>query len=292
MADKKRDNNELQQVDEALKNLNKDKKASSEKDGNSKNSVLFYIITILTALLLVVLIIGSVFFFAIKSNVNGIADNMRGTIEKIPILSLALPEKPEPEDEKNMTEEQVRQKYTMLRTEKYDLQKQVEELTKQVDSLNKQLTAKQTDASLLLQQKETAEKAQQTQAAEYSALKKDFDELTAVIAKGDPTGYKAYFEKIDSKLAADLYEQIIKEQKMSDDVKKYVSIYENMDSASVATIMEQMGTGKMTLILEIMKNLKKETSASILTEMTPEFAAKVSEQLAKIYKVGEENNSK
>jgi|GEM_PF-239661 len=292
MANKKRDNSEVQQVDEALKNINDSKNVSSENDGNPKNSVLFYILTILTALILVVLIIGSIFFFAIKNNVNGMADNMRGTIEKIPILRLALPEEPEPEDEKNMTEEQVRQKYTLLRAEKAELQKQVEELQKQVDTLNKQLTSKQTDSDLLLQQKEAAEKAQQKQAEEYNTLKKDFDDLSAVIAKGDPSEFKAYFEKIDSKLAAELYEQVLKEQKISNDVKKYVSIYENMDASSVATIMEQMGNGKMTLILEIMKNLKKEKSAEILSEMTPEFAAKVSEQLAKVYNVGEESASK
>jgi flagellar motility protein MotE (MotC chaperone) len=50
--------------------------------------------------------------------------------------------------------------------------------------------------------------------------------------------------------------------------------------------MEQMDSSKMTLIIDIMKNLKKDTAGEILTEMTPTFAAKVSEQLAKEYKVG------
>lgn len=291
MAENKKDKNELLQVDEALKNLNKDSKNSSQQDGAHKNSVLFYILTIITALLLVVLIIGGVFFFAIKSNVNGIADNMRDTIEKIPVLNLALPEKPEPEDEKNMTEEQVRQKYTQIRAEKLALDKQVEELTKQLADLNKQLSAKDTDSSLLKQQKETAETAQQKQAAEYQKLKKDFDELSAVIAKGDSAAYKNYFEKTDPALAAELYEKAVQDQKASEEVKKYVSIYETMDASASASILEKLGTGKMSLILEIMKNLKKETSASILTEMTPEFAAKVSEQLAKSYNVTADKNT-
>jgi flagellar motility protein MotE (MotC chaperone) len=293
MADiSKKDNSELQKDQEFTKNLNKGKNSTAGKDDSQKNSILFYVLTIVAALLIVVLIIGGAFFFAIKNNVNGIADSMRDTIEKIPVLSMALPAKPEPNDEKNMTEEQVRQKYTELKTEKDVLEKKAEELSQQVETINKQISSKDTNSALLQKQKEEAEKAQQKQVTEYANLKKDFDELTAVIAKGDPAEYKKYFEKIDPAIAADLYEKILTDQKMSDDVKKYVSIYENMDASAVSGVMEQMGTGKMSLILEIMKNLKKETSAEILTEMTPEFAAKVSEQLAKVYNVGTANSTK
>ncbi len=286
MDDNKKGNNELQQVDEALKSLNKDKKKNTEADSSHKNGVLFYILTIIAALLIVALIIGGVFFFAIKKNINGVAENMRDTVENIPILRLALPEIPEPDEEVNMTEEQVRAKYTMIRAEKLELEKQLEELTKQVGELNKQLEAKGTDSALLLQQKEAAEGDKQKQQTEYAALKKDFDELSEVIATGDTDAYKDYFEKIDPAKAAELYEKVIQIKKASDDVKKYVAIYENMDASAVAGIMEQLGTGKMPLILEILKNMKKETSSGILSEMTPEFAAKVSEQLAKTYKVG------
>lgn len=282
MPDKK--NTELPEVEGASKKLNK--KPGTDKEGPQKNSILFYVLSIVAALLLVFLIVGGAFFFAIKNNVNGIADNMRDTIENIPVMNLALPPKPEPEDEKNMTEELVRQKYTEMRADKSELEKQVVELNGQVEKLNSQLSAKDTDSSLLQQQKQTAEAAQQKQAADYEALKKDYDELSAVIAKGDSKAYKDYFDKIDPKAASDLYEKILQDQKMSDEVKKYVSIYENMDASAVAGVMEQMGTGKMSLIIEITKNLKKETAAEILTEMTPEFAAKVSEQLAKVYNVG------
>ncbi|OPX44588.1 hypothetical protein CLHUN_15820 [Ruminiclostridium hungatei] len=291
MADNKRDTNELQQVDEALKSLDKDSKASGE-EGTHKNSIMFYILSIVAALLLVALIIGGVFFFAIKNNVNGVAENMRGTIENIPVLKLALPPLPEPEDEKNMTEEQVRQKYTELRAINSQLEKQLEELTKQSDAISRQLEAKDTNSTLLQQQKDEAEKAQQKQAAEYETLKKDFDELTEVIAKGDPTAYKEYFERIDAAKAAELYEKVMQKQKISADAKKYVSIYESMDAASVATILEQLGKSKMPLILEILQNMKKETAAGILTEMAPEFAAQVSEQLAKVYNVGTDKTEK
>jgi flagellar motility protein MotE (MotC chaperone) len=49
--------------------------------------------------------------------------------------------------------------------------------------------------------------------------------------------------------------------------------------------MEQMGTTKMSLIVAIMKNLSKNTTGEILSNMTPSFAANVSEQLAKEYSV-------
>ena len=139
---------------------------------------------------------------------------------------------------------------------------------------------------MLQQQKDELEKANLKLETEKANLKKDFDGISAAIAKGDTAQFKNYFEKIDPKIAADLYKEILTDQKMSDDVKKYCSIYQSMDAAAVAGIMEQMGKSKMTLIVDIMKNLKKDTSGAILAEMTPAFAAQVSEQLAKTYNVG------
>jgi len=282
----KKENSEIE-TEKSIKDFVKDKKDALDKNNNSgKNSILFYVLTIITALLVVALIIGGALFFAIKNNVNGIADSMGDSIESIPILRLALPPMPNPEDEKNMTEEQVRKKYNQILADKVTLNKQLSDLTNQVEQANKQLSAKDTNASLLQQQKDALEKEKIKLTADNASLKKDFDTASNAIAKGDTAEFKKYFEKIDSKLAADLYAEILKDQKMSDDVKKYCSIYEAMDASAVAGILEQMGNGKMTLIVEIMKNLKKDTSGAILTEMTPAFAAKVSEQLAKVYNVG------
>ncbi len=278
---------------EFIKVASKDKKSSLDKrDGSSKNSVLFYVLTIITAILLVALIIGGLFFLAIKNNVNGIADSMGDSIENIPILRLALPAKPDTEDEKNMTEEQVRKKYNQIKGDKATLDKQIADLTDQVEQLTKQLSAKDTNAALLQEQKAALEKDKLQLTTDNASLKKDFNDVSAAIANGDTTEFKKYFEKLDPKNAADLYAQILKDEKLRDDVKKYCSIYEAMDASAVASIMEKMGTAKMSLIIEIMKNLKKDTSAKILTEMTPAFAATVSERLAKVYNVGTSSTTK
>lgn len=274
-------------VGDSLKNDGKVKNIYIDKNSDSnKNSVLFYVLTIIAALLLVALIIGGAFFFAIKSNVNGIADNMRDSIDKIPVLRLALPAMPNPEDEKNMTEEEIRKKYSQMKVDKGELEKQISDLTNQVDKIDKQLAAKETNSALLQQQKDAIEKEKLKLMADNASLKKEFDDVSAAIAKGDTTEYKKYFEKIDPNIAADLYAQILTDEKMSADVKKYCAIYEDMDASAVSEVMEQMGTGKMTLIVEIMKNLKKDSAGEILAEMTPAFAAKLSEQLAKAYNVG------
>ncbi|QNU68389.1 hypothetical protein EHE19_008295 [Ruminiclostridium herbifermentans] len=290
MAETKNDNIENSNIDinETLKNLskspngNKGKGKDSEK-GETKNSALFYIVSILSAILLVVLIIGGVFFFAIKNNVNGIADRMDDTIQNIPILRLALPEKPDIEDEKNMTEEEVRAKYRKLRTEKLELEKQITDLNSQLEQINKQISAKDTNSSLLQQQMDALEKEKLKLISDNDKLQKDFQGVTNAIAKGDTAAFKAYYEKIDPETAAKLYAEILQDEKISADVKKYCAIYEEMDAGNVAAIMEEMGTGKMTLIVEILKNLKKDKTAEIISEMTPAFAANVSEQLAKVY---------
>ena len=184
-----KENDEMK--DEDIKAAVKGKNSSIKNDKQTeKNSMLFYILTIFTALLLVVLIIGGAFFFAIKNNVNGIAESMRGTIENIPILSLALPEKPDPEDEKNMTEEEVRKKYTQLKNNKDALEKQVSDLTNQLEQLNKQLSAKDTNSALAQQQKDTLEKEKLALTTENASLKKDLDDLSAAIANGDTAEFK------------------------------------------------------------------------------------------------------
>ncbi len=258
----------------------------SKKQDKKTTSALFYIVSIITALLLVVLIIGGALFLAVKFNVNGVADSMGDSIRGIPVLKWSLPEKPDPDDEKNMTEEQVRSKYNEIKAQKEKLETQVEDLTKQLDNTKNQVTAKDSNTTLLQQQKDALEIDRNKLQSEKDSLQKDYDKLSEAISAGDTTEYKNYFKKINPQKAEELYESIMQEEKISADVKKYCSIYEEMDASAVAGIMEQMGGGKMTLIIDIMKNLKKDTAGEILTEMTPAFAAKVSEQLAKEYKVG------
>lgn len=273
-------------VAKALDSLtNKDNKTE-------KNSALFYILTILTALILVVLIIGGAFFLALKNNVNGIADSMGDTFAKIPVLNLALPKKPDPTDEKSMTEEQVRTKYTEIKNERDQLEQQLAQANAKLDEINKQAAAKETDTALLQQQKTALEAEKAKLNSENAALQKKIDDISEALAKGDTASYKSYFESISPDVATTLYEQILNEEKISADVKKYVSIYETMDPSSVASILEQMGTSKMTLIIDIMKNMKKDTNAEILAAMTPSFAAGVSEQLAKVYNVGTATSTK
>lgn len=253
----------------------------SEQAPESRNGILFYILTVLAAFLIVVLVLGGTLFFVVRNNVNGIADNMRSDIEKIPIINLALPVLPDPEDEKNMTEEMVRSKYTELKEQNKQLQEKVISLTAQVDDTNNKITANDTNTELLKQQKATLESEKTKLTSEYNSLKKQFEDMSKSVALGDKDSFKNYFEKVDPQTAQKIYEEIIKEKKISDDAKKYVSIFETMDASASAPILEQMGTAKMNLIVEIMKNLKKETSAEILANMSTSFAAKVSEQLAK-----------
>lgn len=194
---------------------------------------------------------------------------MGDSIRGIPVLNWALPEKPDPEDEKNMTEEQVRSKYNEIKAQKEELEKQVEDLTKQLDNTKNQVTAKDSNTSLLQQQMKALETEKNKLQTEKDSLQKDYDKLSEVISKGDTTEYKNYFKKVNPQKAEELYTSILQEEKISADVKKYCSIYEQMDASAVAAIMEQMGSSKMTLIIDIMKNLKKDTAGEILTEMTP-----------------------
>ncbi|MCX7922376.1 MAG: DUF615 domain-containing protein [Clostridia bacterium] len=264
-------------------------KNNNKKEGKGK--LLYGVLAFLTAIVIMAIVFGGVFYIVVSNNVNGIGEKYRKDIQSIPVLKMALPKVKDPDDDKYLTESEVRNKYRSLRKDKSELTTQLEEAKKKAVELQKQideLTKVKAENEKIKKDMEFLKAQIENEKKQLAEDKKKIDEL---VAAGDKNGFKEYFEKVDKDTAQKLYAQIVQEQKISEEAKKFTQIYENMEPASAAGIFEQMGDTKLDLVIEIMKAMKKETSSQVLAEMTPDFAGKVTEKLSKLY-LNKDNSTK
>ena len=248
-----------------------------------KNGFLFGLFALITALAIMAAVIGGAFFIAVRNNISGITDKYGSDIREIPILRMALPKVPDPMDPNKLTREQLISKYNEFRKKIDELDKKLVEENKKSSELQKTNDEQDKLKVENAQLKKDLEAVTAKYESEKKQLAEDKKAIASLIASGDKAGFKAYYEKMDKENAKNLYAEILEEQKASDDEKKFAKLYEVMDASDAASIFEQLGAGKMDLTVRILKNMKKESVAGVMSEMTPEFAAKVSEKLSNYY---------
>jgi flagellar motility protein MotE (MotC chaperone) len=258
----------------------------SDSQKSTKGSLLFGLLAVLTAIFIMALVFGGAFYFIVKNNVNGIGDRLRPDIQSMPIISLALPSAtpvPDPGDPKYLTPDEIKAKYNEFREANADLLKQLDAANKKITDLQKY---KDNEAKVKADADKVKSDAEALK-AQADAEKKQTEELNktinGLIASGDKTGFKVYYEKVDSATAQKIYAQIIQEQKATDDAKKISQMYEGMDASAAAGIFEQMGNSKLDTVVNILKNMKSTSQAQILAAMSTDFAAKVTDKMASIY---------
>jgi len=274
----------------STQNKNADLSKANEKRKNKK-SFLFGLSAVLVSILIIVLIFGGVFYFIISKNINGFAERYRTEISTIPVLKHALPEVEDLEDPKYLSDEEIRKKYQELRQLRDELkdqlaeaQKRIEEMQQQIDERDKKITEYQALEEELKNKIAEADNGLK----ELEEAKYKFQEE---VAKQDRSGFIEFYKDMDKIKAEQLYIEILKNEKVDQEVKSFVKIYENMEPKSAAKIFEQMGDSKLSLVVDIMKNMKKDICAQVLAAMSPEYASKVSEGLSKLYIVEEKNET-
>lgn len=89
-----------------------------------------------------------------------------------------------------------------------------------------------------------------------------------------PEEYVKYYQSIDPTNAEILYKEAISGQVANEKLMDYVNTYMNMDAATAAKIFEQM-TDNLELVSKILMKMDYTTRSNIISNMSPEFAAKV-----------------
>lgn len=257
--------------------------ATQDTKQEKRTNIRYTIIGIFSAIGIILLVLGIAFTIIMKTNTAGFADKYRANIQGIPVLKYALPKAADPEDPKNFTQDELIDKYNALKKEKQEYQKKEQDLNSQIAELTKYKAAEEkraTDAQSAKDAAEALKKQSDDAAAKLEADKKAFD---TAVANADKQAFRSYYESVNKEIAQKVYAEIITQQKVSDDVKKYVQIYEQMDTKAAAKIFEQMGSTQTDLVVEILKNMSKDKVAKLLPEMSTSFAAKMSQKLSEVY---------
>lgn len=255
------------------------KELKQNKNGDTK----YTIIGIFTAIGIILLAFAITFTIVLKTNTAGLVDKYRTSIQGIPVLKYALPKAVDPEDPKNLTLSELEAKYNALRKEKQDSLSKEKDLNNQIAALTKYKADEEkrtSDAAAQVAEATNLKKQADDANAKLETDKKTFD---TVVANADKQGFKAFYEQVNKDIAQKIYADIITAQKISDDTKKYVQIYEQMDAKAAAKIFEQLGKTDMNLVVDILKNMSKDKVSKILPDMSTDFAAKVSQSLSVVY---------
>lgn len=261
--------------------LESPKSQSTAKKGRG---ILFTLLTFFTVIAVIAVVFGGVFYFIIHNNINGLAEKYRPTLQNIPLTRLALPAVADPLDPQYMTAADIKRKYAEFRNENAALKKELAAANTKLDEYQgykDDYDNQKQDIDKKLQDIKDREAAIDQKDLQLKELKKKIDELTA---NGDKAAFRAYYETLDPENAKLLYAEIVKEQQVDANTKKFAQVYAAMDAAAAAQIFEKLGSSKIDMTAVTLKAMSKENSSAILASMTSDFAAKVTEKLNELYK--------
>jgi len=258
-------------------------KKTNENSGNKKGKLLS-ILTVLLVIVIILSVFGGVFYYIVYNNIGGVTEANYSALKKIPLLNLALPEPPDPLNPKYMTASEIKKQYIIFKDETEELKNQLDEALKKIDEYKVFKDQYDSFVSEIEEKKRDLDSREKTVKEKELELKKLKDEVYTLIASGDKEGYAAYFESIDPEDARLIYEKIVTEQQINENIKKFAQVYAEMDPAAAASVFEKLGASKIEMIAEILMSMNKKESAKILESMNPDFAATVTQKLDELYR--------
>jgi len=260
--------------------LNKQVTTSHESiRGKSRGGLLHSVLVVFIALLVVLMVFAGVFYYAVKININGIADKLHPYLINQPLLRFMLPEKylPEdPDDPKHLSEKEILEKYNEYREKVKVLSAQLEEANNTISELRKELE-NHTD---------TEEKIRENQellrniSEENARLEENIKMFSELLAKGDTASFKEYFEKIDKATAKSIYEKLMTEDSKLEDKKQLAKSFGEMAPKNAANILTELYNKDREKAADIFEGMEDSPRALILQEMDANIAADITLMLS------------
>jgi flagellar motility protein MotE (MotC chaperone) len=237
------------------------------------------VLAFLISMLIVAGALGGVIYYLVKNNINNMAVEYEDYIRTLPILKSALPEPEDPGNPKYFTQEQIVEMYNALRFEKESYLKEIELMKEEIEK-SKEMKEKYEETILKEVELQETMKKMEEERKKMVETKKELDQLVGL---GNPEEFRKYYEDIEEETAKEIYAEVVKKDSVDLKVKEYAKLYEKMEADSAAAIFEEMGTRKKDDIVNTLKHLKKDVAAQILSEMDPEFASELSNELYSLY---------
>lgn len=264
----------------AQKNSTKEKAPKAQGSGKKgeTDGLLHGLLTVLLSILIVLVVFGGAFYYALKNNIYGLGDQFRPSLERIPVLKLALPPLPpseDPYDPRHLTQKELLDKYNQLRGMETELTAQIESANRRIAELEnekQQWERLKQEAEARRIENENAENRIQQQLSQLEADKK---ELSRLIAEGNKEGFKSYFEKVDPETAKAIYQELVQEEVIDQQYRNLAKSYTEMEPANAAAILSELATSDMPMVVNLFEAMKTNVAAEIIESMEPKLAADI-----------------
>ena len=243
---------------------------NSEKPGGCLHSI----IVVLLAFLVVTVVFSGVFYFTVKNNISGLADSLKPYIKDYPILKVFMPDDLsgyDPEDPKYLSDKELLKKYQEYREMVLSLQQELDEAKKTIEGMDAEKKAL-ADMETKTQENRQILQTIEDKKTELEDIKKSLAEL---IAKGDPEGFKEYFQKIDKAVAQAVYAEIMKEAAISEEKKELAKPFARMNPQGAADVLTELFSRDKEAVLDIFEGMDPKIMAPILEKMDAKIAAEI-----------------
>ena len=151
------------------------------------------------------------------------------------------------------------------------LKEKLEEAKKTIEKMEAEKQAA-ADTETKAEENRLLLKTIEDEKAELEALKKSLAEL---IAKGDPEGFKGYFQKIDKAAAEAVYAEVMKEAAISEEKKALAKPFTTMNPQGAANVLAELFSKDKEAALDIFEGMEPKVMAPILEKMDAKTAADI-----------------
>lgn len=259
-AFKKEQKNQKKEAKKRAKELeNQERELDEQIDGTNASVVVVTIFIIVIWLGILCLLV--------KMDVGGFGSNvLTPMLKDVPVINKILPT----ESGTESTKEKAYGGYSSIK----DAVDRITELETKLDQVQNTNTAYSEQIEALKAENQRLQTFEKNQ-VRFQQIKEQFYEEVVYAENGPgPEEYRAYYEEMDPTTAEALYKQVSQEEAVNNKMKDYVATYSNMDAAKAASILGAM-TDNLELAADILSNLPAATRGSIMGEMDPAVAARI-----------------
>ncbi len=115
--------------------------------------------------------------------------------------------------------------------------------------------------------------------SDYLNFREEKDAFDLEVASGEKVNYANYYSSIYPENADDIYRQIISDIETDEEVKRYISRFEALDSGSSAAILEELVFTDLDLVVNIIDGMAVDKSAEVLEKMDSTNASTILKRL-------------
>ncbi len=252
---------------------NKKRKKGGEGEEDEERETVGSKIAVFFVTLLIIAIWVAIFALLIRADVGGFGSSvMRPVLKNVPILNKILPPDPNAEENGGTATEDAQYRYASMD----EAVAYIKELELQLAEAN---TSNEEEAAKLATLEAESAKLQslEQEMASFEKEKENFyEEVVFSDEAPDINEYIKYYQSIDPENAEVLYQEAVRRQAKSQQMKDYVMKYSSMSAKSAAAIFDAM-TDNLGLVAEILTNMDNDSAGAILGKMNADTAAKVTE---------------